>query len=365
MKELLFFASVNGRGGYERHAREVLRELYKTGWKIQLIDLPFHTTPIEKDLEIAKILEECRSVTVSHNAPVLIIAVPNYVRILPGRMIYNWTTFEADKIPLSWIEKTKIADMTIVTNNFLKMSWIRSGAEADKITVIGEGVNTQFFNLAVEPMEIMWRGKNINEMFEHRILVTTEISNRKNIGAAIEAFRLAFEGRKDVCLILKIGSLYRKEIYSYLKHFDFSRVYVFIVEKELSEIEYPKLLQSCTHYFTMSHGEGWDLNCVESGAMKKIVIAPYHTAYLDYLNDDRAWLIKKCIPVPAEQDGTLSQLFEGARWFEPSMEETVELLRETVKNTKENVRKVNNFYEYILNNLQWCHQIKKLTKIIE
>jgi hypothetical protein len=128
----------------------------------------------------------------------------------------------------------------------------------------------------------------------------------------------------------------------------------------------PRLFSTFTHYFTMSHGEGWDLNCIECAAMGKIIVAPEHTAYTDYLNEEIAYLIRNNKKIPAVHDvPSINMLCRGGLWFEPNEEETISLLRESVENFSRAQIKAKNCTKYILENFTWEKSIKPLSEFFK
>jgi hypothetical protein len=50
----------------------------------------------------------------------------------------------------------------------------------------------------------------------------------------------------------------------------------------------PGLFAAASHYWSMSHGEGWDQPMIEAAASGLRLIVPRHTAYLEYLDADVA-----------------------------------------------------------------------------
>ena len=365
MRELMYFASLLGRGGYEHHAREVLRQLYKKGIKVGIKEMiKFHTRPVLLDEEIKNIIQISTSTEVSPQAPAFWLCVPSAVRCTPGRKCINWTTFEADRICSLWVEKAKAIDLTIVTASYLKEAWMNSGAPEAKLAVVGEGVNPEFFNPNVPTLELYWRGKEISKVFENRIMLVAECSARKNITNAVQAYLQAFQGREDVCLILKLGKM-STDIHKYVSEIKgLEKVYVFLYSLDIPETLVPQFFQLATHYYTLTHAEGWDLNCVQMGALGKVVIAPYHSAYLDYLDESRAFLITKNPKVPAQQDNNLGRLFENANWWNPDFDEAVEVLRAAVNNKQLAEQKRQNFNRYVLDNLTWDKQVDKLIDVL-
>ena len=365
MRELVYFAPLLGRGGYEHHAREVLRQLYKKGIKVGIKEMvKFHTKPVLLDEEIKNIIRISISTEVSPQAPTFWLCVPSTIRYIPGKKCINWTTFEADRICSWWVEKARAIDLTIVTASYLKEAWVNSGTPEEKLEVVGEGVNPEFFNPGVQTLELCWRGKEISKIFENRIMLVAECSARKNIINAIQAYLKAFQGREDVCLILKLGKM-NTDIHKYVSGIKgLEKAYVFLYSLDIPETLVPQFFQLATHYYTLTHAEGWDLNCVQMGALGKVVIAPYHSAYLDYLDDSRAFLITKNPKAPAQQDNNLGRLYGNANWWNPDFDEAVEVLREAVNNKQLAEQKRQNLNKYVWDNLTWDKQVGKLINVL-
>jgi|GEM_PF-2012657 len=365
LENLIFIAPTRGRGGYEVHSREVLRHLYRRKINLQHMCLNFSTDFIAKDKEINKILEETMKNKVPLFSPVLWLTLPQNVRFSRGGPIINYCAWEADRIIDAWVFIARAIDLTILTNSFLKDVWIDSGVSPDRVEYVGEGTDPQKFNSSCEKFPLSWRGKRLVDIFEHRFIMCSELSNRKNVTNAIKAFVKAFEGRKDVCLILKASYM---SIDARIEHFlgdvNMRKANIFLYDQVIPDELFPQFLNNATHYYTLSRGEGWDLTCVDMGAMNKIVVAPYHTAYKDYLDDNRAFLIKKMQKVPAVQNNFLDTLFRGSRWFEPDFDEAVDALRASVNNLEEAKGKAVEFNKYVVENLTWQKQVDKLYGIL-
>jgi len=365
IEEILFIAPTKGYGGYVTHSVGILRELYKR-IIVQHIPLTYAEGVDVHSEEIRKIIEDTVKNKVNEFAPVIWLTLPSNVKFIPHRVNINVTTFESDRICSDWVMVGRALDLTIVTNNFLKEVWVNSGVPEEKVEVLEEGVDLELFRPDVKTFELFYRGKPIREIFEHRFMLVAELSHRKNVRDAIIAFKKAFSGRKDVCLILKASYMnIEKDIDYFLSGIDLKDVNVFIFDQALSYDLIPQFLQNATCYFSLSCGEGWDLNCVNFGVMKKPVIVPYHTAYKHYLNEDRGFLIKKYKATPAKQYNLLDKLFEGSNWFRPDIDESVDVLRYFVKcREEEKIQKVENFYNYIKENLTWDKIGDKLMMIL-
>jgi glycosyltransferase involved in cell wall biosynthesis len=99
----------------------------------------------------------------------------------------------------------------------------------------------------------------------------------------------------------------------------------------LTDAEMPGLYAAATHYWSMSHGEGWDQPMTEAAATGLRLIAPGHTAYLDYLDSDVAQLIPaRGTSADASGDPWTAELFEGADWWTSDEDAAGQALRNAI-----------------------------------
>ncbi|MFA5623356.1 MAG: glycosyltransferase [Candidatus Dojkabacteria bacterium] len=379
-QELVYLAPTKGNKGYEKHSREVLRILYNKGMKIQHICLPFLSDKVELDPEMQDVISETMANKVSDTAPILILSIAQSVLDLiqrggisniscSNRKLYNYTTWETDKIPVLWSMLAKELSCTFVTNEFLRDVWTSCGVPHNKVEVIHEGVNTDMYHPDAEPLPLHYRGQLLQDRFQYRFFVSAEISARKNIKSVITSFIKAFKDTDyadKTCLILKVSYLHKDtNEQDYFNDIDSSGVHIVLCDQVFPDIYMPSLFANATHYVTASYGEGWDLNCVEMAAMGKVIIAPYHTAYKDYLNDDVAYLIKNCVKIPAVHNSPgINRLMQGSCWFRPDNDELVSLMRESVENSKLSEKKSHNCLKHIVKKFTWGETIDKLYKYL-
>ncbi|PYM14317.1 MAG: hypothetical protein DMD81_18340 [Candidatus Rokuibacteriota bacterium] len=80
-------------------------------------------------------------------------------------------------------------------------------------------------------------------------------------------------------------------------------------EQILADRDMPRLFAAATHYWSMSHGEGWDQPMIEAGATGLRLIAPMHSAYTAYLDGSIARMIPaRLVSVDASGDGDMRPL---------------------------------------------------------
>ena len=106
---------------------------------------------------------------------------------------------------------------------------------------------------------------------------------------------------------------------------------ILFYDEVLGDRQMPALFAAATHYWSMSHGEGWDQPMVEAAASGLRLIAPAHSAYLAYLDPSVARLIPaRQVPARVDGDDGLSSLVSGADWWEPDEEAAVEVIRDAI-----------------------------------
>ncbi|HRS26035.1 MAG TPA: hypothetical protein P5140_05780 [Methanofastidiosum sp.] len=371
MKELLFVGHCSGPGGYERHGRLILKGLVENQVKVQIIELPYTRYSVYLPEDHRVLITQAKATQVSLTAPVMFLCVPNLIYKKRedgqgpyfGRKNISYTTFEADRICDEWVRIGNTLDLTIVTNKFIKQVWIESGVKEKKVEVVGEGTFPELFYPEVEPLELVdENGVSLMQKHKNRFIAVMEYSPRKNFEGLLKAFVKAFEGDEETCLIIKLSKLENWMRRLPVLDVNTRKAYVYIYDFLLPDFVMPRFLAVGTHYFSLSHGEGWDLTCNDMAAMKKVLVVPAHTAYLSYLNSDIAYLVKADKKVPAYQPPPLDVFFKGAHWWEPDIDDAVDKLRASVN--KDNTVMIEHLYTHIMKYYTWKNVGKNLVKVL-
>jgi glycosyltransferase involved in cell wall biosynthesis len=152
---------------------------------------------------------------------------------------------------------------------------------------------------------------------------------RKNPLAAVEAFRRAFPGRRDVVLALKVNHAQAAPL-------EFAEVVaacrgqpnIRIIREILPREEMLGLLHACDAYVALHRSEGYGLPIAEAMAMGKPVVATNYSANVDFMNAGNSLPVRYRL-VPIER--TAGPYRRGAIWADPDVGHAAEQMRRVVE----------------------------------
>ncbi|CAN5734298.1 glycosyltransferase [soil metagenome] len=134
-------------------------------------------------------------------------------------------------------------------------------------------------------------------------LVYTSIFNmgdrRKNIDDLLSGFLLAFRDRPDVTLVLKLATNPERERHELkeLRH-RYDRLNlehacrVVVITDYLTDAQMNEMMRATTYYLNTSKAEGACLPLQQALAAGRPALAPRHTAMLDYIDDEVAFVLR-------------------------------------------------------------------------
>jgi glycosyltransferase involved in cell wall biosynthesis len=150
---------------------------------------------------------------------------------------------------------------------------------------------------------------------------------RKNPEAVLRAFGLAFAGRDDVCLVLRIANghlLHHRERLRRLLAAAPRGLDLRLAVEPLSHAELLRLLSAADCYVSLHRAEGFGYTCAEAMAYGMPVVATGYSGNLQFMDRDSAFLVD-CRETTVEvADGPYQR---GSVWAEPDVEHAAALLR--------------------------------------
>lgn len=336
LKSLRIRGPFRGLSGYDHHTREFTRAIAALGVEVELVDfrewgsvrLPYTqldpwfdrlNRPVDSDLTLH-------------------FTMPHQVVSDGCSLDINFTMFEATRVRDTWIRENQQHHLVIVPTVSSRDAWLASGLPADKVRICPLGVDPDRFNPDTRPLELTLADGTEVSGIRTRFLNVSELGPRKNITGLLRAWMLATRADDDTILIIKPGRVSHagldglrcavRNLEHELGRSLESAARVELLFGQVSDRLIPSLYTAATHYISMSHGEGWDNAMIEAAASGLRLIAPDHSAYRAYLNDEIAWMVPaREVPALMPEAPDLQGLFQGANWWEPDVEHAAGLIR--------------------------------------
>ena len=138
---------------------------------------------------------------------------------------------------------------------------------------------------------------------------------------------------------------------------------LFMVNRRFSDADMPKLFAAATHYWSLSHGEGWDLCLMEAGAAGLHLIAPDHSAYSSYLDSHIADLVPATrVPADFRWAHGLHKLFAGAEWWQPDEAGAVDCIQRAIRGLSGQANGAAR--DRFTKSFGWSHSSKRLIRLL-
>jgi len=324
-----------GPSGHDHHVREFVRGLHRLGLRIQLLDVPgWGRTALPAQARDPWFDSLDRPVGAS---AAVHFCMPHQVRPIPRALNVNFTMFEATRIHPAWVSHNLAHDLVVLPAESSRQAWIASGVPDDRIRLCPLGVDVDGFRPGVAPLDLAHRGRRVAD-HRVRVLNVSELGSRKNLPGLLRVWIRVTTASDDAVLVVKLGRGAPGSTVRLLRELDDieralgktrkDAAAIVLVDRVLGDAEMPGLFAAATHYWSMSHGEGWDQPMTEAGATGLRLLAPDHTAYRAYLDEHVATLIpSRRVPARVDGDPALAKLFQGAEWWEPDEDAAAEALR--------------------------------------
>ncbi|WP_188092462.1 tetratricopeptide repeat protein [Azospirillum sp. B21] len=261
--------------------------------------------------------------------------IPLAVERVPGRATVTFSMFEGTRIPPAWRRMSEFSDLIVVPTESSRLAWAEQGFPEDRLRVCPLGVDpVAAGNVPV----LVAPGGRLVSSYRHRFLNVSDFNPRKNIDGLLRVWLRATASTDDAVLILKLGRnlgpAARAELGTLVRGAEQAvgrclsdAAPVVLIDRLLNDEEMTGLHRAATHYWSLSHGEGWDLPMATAGAMGLGLIAPAHSAYLAYLDEESARLIPSSV-TPARVPGQegFHPPFHGLDWWVPDEVAAVAIL---------------------------------------
>lgn len=296
--------------------------------------------------------------------------IPAAVEPVPGLAAVNFSMFEGTRIPPAWRRFNDRHDLVIVPTEASRLAWVEGGFPADRVRVCPLGVDAQPPSGPTMPMEAL--GGRPIAAYRHRLLNVSDFIPRKNVDGLLRVWLRSTRANDDAVLILKLGkgsprtraeldALVRRTERAVGRRFA-EAAPIAVIDRTLSEEAMESLFRAATHYISLSHGEGWDLPMSKAGALGLQLIAPRHSAYVDYLDDRVARMIPATVgPARRPYSDRPWAPFFGLDWWEPDEDAAAEIVGRVVRG--EDDRRLD-ARTHLLDRFTWSHAAARLLHIL-
>lgn len=265
---------------------------------------------------------------------------PPTVEIVPGLATVNLTMFEGAQIPAAWRRCSDLHDLVIVPTQSSRLAWLARGYPEDRLRVCPLGVDPETPDGAPAHLTAP-DGRRVAD-FSRRILNVSDFIPRKNLDGVLRVWLRATTAADDAVLILKPGkggARTRAQFDALIRQTEAATgralrdaAPVVVVTGTLDEDSMTGLFRAASHYWSLSHGEGWDLPMSKAGAMGLQLAAPAHSSYVDYLDETVARMIP-AITGPAHLPNSRAPwpTFFGLDWWEPDEDAAADVIGRIVR----------------------------------
>lgn len=328
-----------GPSGYDHHVREFARAIAARGVRVELENIadwgPVQLPHNLRDPWFESLTQPVGARTTVH------FCFPDQVPPGAPGVNLNFTMFEATRVAPRWATAHVNADLVIVPTQHSRQAWVDSGVPAPKLRLCPLGVRGDLFRPGVRPLALDTAGGRPVSSYATRFLNVAELGARKNLAGLLSAWLRATTPADDAVLILKLGAYNPGSLLTFESHLaevqrnvgkDLAQAApVHTLYDLFADADMPRLYATATHYLSLSLGEGWDLAMIEAASSGLRLIAPRHSAYTAYLDDDIAAFVgARAVPAVNPTGEWISDLFEGAHWWQPDEDEAIERIKDAI-----------------------------------
>lgn len=318
--------------GYAFMVRQFVRQLHARGLPVQLMDVPVSFLKTMDDGQRDPFFDSFHGPVRSR--ALLNFVVPNLAEPVPGLSGALFTMSEMRRAPPDWVAYSLRQEHVIVPTPSSAEAWIGAGYPESRVRICPLGVDPRPLASLTTPMTVVdAQGRRLAD-YRTRVANISDLTSRKNLDGLLRVWLRATSPHDDAALVLKLGKgspgekpqigAFLNSVAAAVGKSVADAAPVFIVSGAFSDDEMTALLASATHYWSMSHGEGWDLPMTQAGAMGLTLIAPRHSAYTAYLDDDVA-LMLPVRPTPGRPP------YAGLEWWTPDEDAAAETLIRVVR----------------------------------
>jgi glycosyltransferase involved in cell wall biosynthesis len=228
------------------------------------------------------------------------------------RVLYPY--WELESVPAVWQEAVREYDAVWAPSSFIASALRSMGIDAPLIpqpVIVPIESRLVPIRASSEPLHVL------------TYLDFDSFPARKNVRAAVNAFRRAFPAGHPALLTVKVRGLQGRGERSWLAAQAAQDPRVRVIDKTLQWHEVDALVRDCDVFLSLHRSEGFGFGAAEALSHGKAVVSTDYGGVRDFVTPETGFPVEYA-RVPVRRDEYPH--WEGQHWAEPSMDHAVELL---------------------------------------
>lgn len=331
-KRITLVGEVDPVTGYGQHSEYIVRELESLGYYPSV-----------------RAIRKCRNISTSIARRIVQEIQPEEIEVFcapamhaptPGKTTIFYTMWESTRLPETCVNMLNLAQHVVVPCEWNKNTFVSSGVTSP-ISVVPLGIDPDVYGYRPKGNQLKCVFGCAGNIGNGRI--------RKGMDDVIDAFQVAFPGRSDVELWVKV-------LGGKMDNLNDDRIKVF--DKPMHPMGLPIWFASLTCFVSCARAEGWGLMQHQAMAVGTPVIAPVYGGLAEFMDNHNSFAVDFT-------EGPAQELWSGyGDWAIPDVRHVVVLMEHVYQNRKHAIE-VGRVASESAHRFTWKESVGKLASIIE
>lgn len=362
--------NVTSTWSYSLCIRSLAVHLEEAGHDVLLLPDEYHFQGFVEDFRIVKMMRKSKA-DLKERIVIRMAegGLQHYGSFSQPRIAY--TMLETDRLPEAWVEQLNLMDQVWTPSEWGKGVFEKSGVTVP-VFVVPLSVDTDIFKPGLPEIDVFGTEGDIFTVF-----INSSFGERHNVECALKAYFDTFK-RSDPVALLYHGNMRDELRRSGVKLHDYLMGHGVYPKRWLDapmwgdtggyyhEHIIARMYNTADLHITTARGHGWNLTSMEAMACGTPTAVTNWSAHTDFVTEENGFLIKVRDMIPAYQS-FLHQNYIGAKWADPSLEDTKRVLRRAFNMWEEGNLKYKGEIAHrdVVEKWSWENAIKKAEAALE